>query len=168
MYCPFCHYNDTKVIDSRLAGDNLQVRRRRECIKCKSRFSTYEKQELNLPRVIKKNESRESFNEDKVKSGILKAIENRPVSIDSVEQSIKNILNNLRMRGEKEIDAKDIGLLVMQELRKLDQVAYIRFASVYHEFEGLQDFLEIINRLENDLTPEMIKTQLHLIEEEKN
>ena len=167
MHCPFCNYDDTKVVDSRLTADNLQVRRRRECLRCNSRFSTYETIELNLPRVVKKDNAREAFNLDKLKKGFYLALEKRPIASDLIEKSIDNIVKNIRSSVEKEIDSKKFGIMVMQELRKLDQVAYIRFASVYYSFEDLQAFLDVIETVEKDLTPEMNKAQMKLIEENK-
>lgn len=166
MHCPFCNFADTKVVDSRLSGNDSQVRRRRECLNCGSRWSTIESAELNLPRVIKKDNSREDFSEKKVELGILRALNKRSVDKGSIDTAIQNIINKLKALTDKEIISSQIGVLVMQELRELDQVAYIRFASVYHSFEDLQAFQDIINIIEKDLTPEMIKTQLKLIDEE--
>ena len=167
MHCPFCNFADTKVVDSRLSGNDFQVRRRRECLNCGSRWSTIESAELNLPRVIKKDNSREDFSEKKVELGILRALNKRSVDKGSIDTAIQNIINKLKTLTDKEIISSQIGVLVMQELRELDQVAYIRFASVYHSFDDLQAFQDIINIIEKDLTPEMIKTQLKLIDEEK-
>ena len=166
MHCPFCNFADTKVVDSRLSGNDSQVRRRRECLNCGSRWSTIESAELNLPRVIKKDNSREDFSEKNVELGILRALNKRSVDKDSIDTAIQNIINKLKSLTDKEIISSQIGVLVMQELRELDQVAYIRFASVYHSFDDLQAFQDIINIIEKDLTPEMIKTQLKLIDEE--
>ena len=166
MHCPFCNFADTKVVDSRLSGNDSQVRRRRECLNCGSRWSTIESAELNLPRVIKKDNSREDFSEKKVELGILRALNKRSVDKGSIDTAIQNIINKLKALTDKEIISSQIGVLVMQELRELDQVAYIRLASVYHSFDDLQAFQDIINIIEKDLTPEMKKTQLKLIEEE--
>ena len=130
-------------------------------------FSTYETIELNLPRVVKKDNAREAFNLDKLKKGFYLALEKRPIASDLIEKSIDNIVKNIRSSVEKEIDSKKIGIMVMQELRKLDQVAYIRFASVYYSFEDLQAFQDVIETVEKDLTPEMNKAQMKLIEENK-
>ena len=167
MHCPFCNFNDTKVVDSRLTVDNSRVKRRRECIKCENCWSTLETAHLNLPRVIKKDNSREDFSEKKVERGIIRALNKRSVDKDSIDIAIQNIKNKLKALTDKEIISSQIGILVMQELRELDQVAYIRFASVYHSFEDLQAFQDIISIIEKDLTPEMIKTQLKLIDDEK-
>ena len=168
MYCPFCNFDDTKVIDSRLTADNTQVKRRRECSNCGNRWSTLESADLNLPRVIKKDNSRENFSEKKVERGILRALNKRYVDKDAIDIAIQNIKNKLKAIADKEIISSQIGILVMQELRELDQVAYIRFASVYHSFEDLQAFQDIIEIIEKDLTPEMMKTQLKLIDDETN
>ena len=148
MHCPFCNADDTKVIDSRLVADWHQVRRRRECLVCHERFTTFEMAELVMPRVIKSNGVREPFNEDKLRNGIQRALEKRPVSTELIEQSINRIKSNLRATGEREIMSKIIGNLVMEELKSLDKVAYIRFASVYRSFEDIREFGEEIARLE--------------------
>ena len=167
MHCPFCNFHDTKVVDSRLTVDNSRVKRRRECPRCGNRWSTMETSDLNLPRVIKKDNSREDFSEKKVERGIIRALNKRSVDKDSIDIAIQNIKNKLKALTDKEIISSQIGILVMQELRELDQVAYIRFASVYHSFDDLQAFQDIISIIEKDLTPEMIKTQLKLIDDEK-
>ena len=166
MHCPFCNFADTKVVDSRLTVDNSQVKRRRECASCENRWSTLESADLNLPRVIKKDNSREDFSENKVERGIIRALNKRSVDKDAIDIAIQNIKNKLKAISDKEIISSQIGILVMQELKDLDQVAYIRFASVYHSFEDLQAFQDIINIIEKDLTPEMKKTQLKLIDDE--
>ncbi len=148
MHCPFCNADDTKVIDSRLVADGHQVRRRRECLVCHERFTTFEMAELVMPRVIKSYGVREPFNEDKLRNGIQRALEKRPVSTELIEQSINRIKSNLRATGEREIMSKIIGNLVMEELKQLDKVAYIRFASVYRSFEDIREFCEEIARLE--------------------
>ena len=148
MHCPFCGAHDTKVIDSRLVAEGDQVRRRRECVACGERFTTFETAELLLPRVIKSNGCREPFNEDKLRGGIQRALEKRPVSLEAVEESINRIKSKLRATGERELDSKLIGNLVMEELKSLDKVAYIRFASVYRSFEDIREFGEEIARLE--------------------
>ena len=148
MHCPFCNADETKVIDSRLVAEGHQVRRRRECVECHERFTTFESAELVMPRVIKSNGSREPFNEDKLRGGILRALEKRPVGMEAVEEAINRIESKLRATGEREVDAKLIGNLVMEELKGLDKVAYIRFASVYRSFEDIREFGEEIARLE--------------------
>ncbi|GAA3713577.1 transcriptional regulator NrdR [Oceanisphaera sediminis] len=148
MHCPFCHATETKVIDSRLVGEGLQVRRRRECNACKERFTTFESAELVMPRVIKTTGIREPFNEDKLEAGMQRALEKRPVSTEAIEQAVSRIMSQLRATGEREIKSEHIGNLVMEELKQLDKVAYIRFASVYRCFEDLRQFGEEIARLE--------------------
>jgi len=147
MHCPFCNAIDTKVIDSRLEGEGNQVRRRRECVTCEERFTTFESAELLMPRLIKQNGNREPFDEDKLRSGILKALEKRPVSLELVENSINHIKHELRATGEREVPSKLVGEKVMQELNKLDEVAYVRFASVYRSFKDLNEFREEIDRI---------------------
>ena len=150
MHCPFCNAGDTKVIDSRLVADGNQVRRRRECITCEERFTTYETAELVMPRIIKQNGNREPFDEEKLRAGLLKALEKRPVSIEKVEEAINHIKATLRATGEREIRSRDVGEQVMKELRQLDEVAFVRFASVYRSFKDLAEFRAEIDRLSND------------------
>ncbi|BBG61309.1 Transcriptional repressor NrdR [Providencia rustigianii] len=149
MHCPFCSAVDTKVIDSRLVGEGSQVRRRRQCLVCHERFTTFEVAELVMPRVIKSDEVREPFDEEKLNRGMLKALEKRPVSSDAIEQAIISIKSHLRATGEREVPSKLIGNLVMDELKKLDKVAYIRFASVYRSFEDIREFGEEIAKLQD-------------------
>jgi transcriptional repressor NrdR len=163
MLCPFCGAQDTKVIDSRLANEGAQVRRRRECLSCSERFTTYESAELNLPRVVKSDGTREPFTIDKLRRGMLHALEKRPVATDRVEDAIDRIRHKLLAQGDREIESRKLGDWVMDELHALDQVAYIRFASVYLSFEDVDAFRELIERLEKDLTPEMRRNQIPLI-----
>ncbi|GAL33104.1 transcriptional regulator NrdR [Vibrio maritimus] len=149
MHCPFCSENDTKVIDSRLVADGHQVRRRRQCLACSERFTTFETAELVMPKVIKSNGNREPFNKDKMVGGIQRALEKRPVSADSIELAISHIESQLRATGEREVPSEMIGNLVMTQLKELDKVAYIRFASVYRSFEDIREFGEEIARLED-------------------
>lgn len=149
MHCPFCSENDTKVIDSRLVADGHQVRRRRQCLACNERFTTFESAELLMPKVVKSNGNREPFNEDKMVGGIQRALEKRPVSADAIELAISLIKSKLRATGEREVPSKMIGNLVMEQLKHLDKVAYIRFASVYRSFEDIREFGEEIARLED-------------------
>ncbi|WP_370553580.1 transcriptional regulator NrdR [Edwardsiella tarda] len=148
MHCPFCSAVDTKVIDSRLVGDGSQVRRRRQCLVCNERFTTFEVAELVMPRMVKSNGVREPFNEEKLRSGMLKALEKRPVNSDDVEMAISQIKSQLRATGEREVETKMVGNLVMDALKRLDKVAYIRFASVYRSFEDVREFGEEIARLQ--------------------
>ena len=150
MFCPFCAADDTKVIDSRLVADGGQVRRRRECVSCRERFTTYEAAELVMPRVIKQSGSREPFNEEKLRDGFQRALEKRPVSVEAVEIELGQIKNQLRATGEREVDSRVVGELVMDALKRLDQVAYVRFASVYRSFEDLAEFRDAIASLEAD------------------
>ena len=147
MLCPFCSEKDTKVIDSRLVAAGEQIRRRRECIVCLERFTTFESAELVLPKLIKQNGAREPFNEDKLRNGMMRALERRPVSVDEVESSIIRIMAKLRATGERELPALDVGEHVMSELKKLDQVAFVRFASVYRRFEDVDQFTAEIKNL---------------------
>ncbi len=167
MHCPFCTHADTRVIDSRLLGEGDQIRRRRECQSCKARFTTYETAELSLPRIIKSDGRRETFSDEKLRRGILKALEKRPVAMERVENAINQVKRRIRESGEREIDSGRIGELVMDALRGLDQVAYVRFASVYRSFEDVRAFLEEIERLENELPPGLRDQQLELLQSEK-
>jgi transcriptional repressor NrdR len=166
MRCPFCAAVDTKVIDSRLAGDGAQVRRRRECVVCSERFTTYEEAELTLPRMIKSSGSREPFQESKLRTGMMKALEKRPVATERIEAAIGRIKRDLMIRGEREMSSRTVGELVMHELRELDHVAYIRYASVYLSFEDISAFQDLINRLEKEPTPEMRRHQISLLSED--
>ncbi|MFP6844947.1 MAG: transcriptional regulator NrdR [Thalassolituus sp.] len=147
MHCPFCAHPETKVIDSRLVADGEQVRRRRECIQCGERYTTFETAELVMPRIIKHDGTREPFHEEKLRSGIQRALEKRPVSVEDVEAAIVRIKHKLRAMGEREINSRVLGERVMAELRQLDQVAYVRFASVYRSFKDLDEFRAEIERL---------------------
>ncbi|WP_237067000.1 transcriptional regulator NrdR [Microbulbifer guangxiensis] len=147
MHCPFCSAEETKVVDSRLVAEGDQVRRRRECLECHERFTTFETAELLLPRVVKENGQREPFNEEKLRAGIQRAVEKRPVSTERVESAVAQIKHALQATGERELPARTIGELVMEQLRELDQVAYVRFASVYRRFEDVSEFAEEIDRL---------------------
>ncbi|MBN4069044.1 transcriptional regulator NrdR [Beggiatoa alba] len=148
MRCPFCDAQDTRVVDSRLGNGGDSIRRRRECNACSERFTTYETAALNLPRVLKHDSRREPFDEDKLRSGILRALEKRPVNVDQVEDIIHRIKHRLLTQGEREVNTKLIGSWVMQELKDLDAVAYVRFASVYHSFEDIEAFKKEIEGLE--------------------
>jgi transcriptional repressor NrdR len=147
MHCPFCGTHETKVVDSRLVAEGQQIRRRRECIQCHERFTTYETAELLMPRVIKTDGSRQPFDEDKLRAGIQRALEKRPVSIEEIEACITRIKQRLRATGERELPSREVGEAVMAELRKLDEVAYVRFASVYRSFQDIKEFREEIERL---------------------
>ncbi|MGQ3888837.1 transcriptional regulator NrdR [Legionella sp. CNM-1927-20] len=150
MYCPFCHAQETKVIDSRLVAEGAQVRRRRQCLLCHERFTTFETVELIMPVIIKRDGRREPFNIDNLRSGMQRALEKRPVSVDSIEAAIANILQDIRSRGEREIEASLVGELVMKQLYNLDHVAYVRFASVYKRFKDISDFRQAIDEMKDD------------------
>ena len=150
MFCPFCSAQETKVIDSRLVSGGEQIRRRRQCIECSERFTTFEAAELVMPKVIKRDNTREPFNEDKLVAGLTRATEKRPVSIESIHQTIAQIKSELRATGEREVKSEFIGELIMNALKKLDKVAYVRFASVYRSFEDVKEFGEEIARLSDE------------------
>ena len=164
MWCPFCNHDDTRVVDSRVTGDGMQIRRRRECAKCASRFNTYETPELIAPRVIKAGGVREAFSEDKLRNGMLRALEKRPVETREVERSIRSLLREIRGVEEAEIPSSLIGEWVMRELSHLDQVAYVRFASVYRRFEDIQAFRNEVERLEKDDPGGRDKRQISLLD----
>lgn len=156
MRCPFCLGSETKVIDSREANDGDQIRRRRECLVCKERFTTYEFAELAFPRVIKRDNTRETFNEDKLKRGMVKALEKRPVSTEKIESALSRIKRRLRALGEGEVNSEVLGDWMMDELREIDDVAYVRFASVYRSFQDVKAFEEEIKRLHEEKREEEI------------
>ena len=167
MHCPFCGKQDTKVIDSRLASEGAQVRRRRECLDCNERFTTFESAELVMPRIIKSNNAREPFDEKKLISGMMRALEKRPVVSDAVDGAISRLQHRLRASGEREIPARQLGEWVMNELRELDEVAYVRFASVYRSFEDVNAFRVEIERLESQPKAEDRKDQISLLPDEE-
>jgi transcriptional repressor NrdR len=166
MYCPFCRAEDTKVIDSRLASEGTQVRRRRECLACGERFTTFESAELVMPRIIKSNGAREPYDDKKLSGGILRSLEKRPVAAESVDAAISRIQHRLRATGEREIQSRLLGEWVMHELKELDQVAFVRFAPVYRSFEDVNEFREAIEKLEREPTAEDKKDQISLLPEE--
>jgi transcriptional repressor NrdR len=141
MKCPFCHETDNRVIDSRLSKDSNMIRRRRECNRCSRRFTTYERVEEMMPLVVKKDGRRENYDRTKIVNGLKRACEKRPVSIDTIEAVADRIERNLQERGEKEIPASVIGEALMRELHDIDQVAYVRFASVYRSFKDIGEFM---------------------------
>ena len=147
MHCPFCGHTETKVIDSRLAGEGRQIRRRRECLACAERFTTFESAELLLPVVVKSDRSREPFDENKLRAGLQKALEKRPVSRETIDDAVARICHKLRSLGEREIVSRAVGEMVMEELRHLDEVAYVRFASVYRSFQDVEAFRTEIDQL---------------------
>ena len=139
MYCPFCSETETKVIDSRLVADGHQIRRRRECSACRERFTTFEIAELVMPRIIKRDGSREPFNEDKLRNGLVRALEKRPVSVELTEKAINRLKSEIRATGEREVSSEMLGNLIMEALKKIDKVAYVRFASVYKNFKEAKE-----------------------------
>ena len=147
MHCPFCGHSETKVIDSRLAGEGRQIRRRRECLTCIERFTTFETAELLLPTVIKSDRSREPFDENKLLAGMQRALEKRPVGREAIEAAAARICHKLRSLGEREVASRSVGDMVMEELRQLDEVGYVRFASVYRSFQDLEAFRVEIDQL---------------------
>jgi transcriptional repressor NrdR len=166
MHCPFCNHADTKVIDSRLAGEGRLVRRRRECLACAERFTTFEAPELVMPHVIKRDDRREPFDEAKLRSGMVSALSKRPVSSDQIEAAIERITHRLQTMGEREVDSRYIGGLVMEELRRLDEVAYVRFASIYRSFQDVTEFQQEIERLLSQPSPLASRTQMSLLPDE--
>ena len=150
MFCPFCQAEDTKVIDSRLVADGSQIRRRRSCEVCHSRFTTFETADLALPRVIKTNGERQPFNGTKLKAGMLRALEKRPLSSEKIDALFGNILTEVRQLGEREIPSRKLGEIVMKSLKSVDQVAYVRFASVYRDFQDIEEFALEISTLSKE------------------
>ena len=148
MFCPFCQAQDTKVVDSRLVADGSQIRRRRECEVCHSRFTTFETADLALPRVIKNNGERQPFNGSKLKRGMLRALEKRPLSTEEIDTAFGKILNEIRTSGVREIKSYTVGEIMMKVLKDIDQVAYVRFASVYRNFREEKDFVQFVDRLD--------------------
>ncbi|MBW8053702.1 MAG: transcriptional regulator NrdR [Acidiferrobacterales bacterium] len=163
MRCPFCSAEDTRVVDSRLADEGDSVRRRRECNSCHERFTTYERAELRLPKIIKSDGRREPFREEKLRSGMSRALEKRPVESEAVEHVIGRIRHKLLASGEREVSSRVVGEWMMEELKELDAVAYVRFASVYRSFEDLNAFSEEVERLQNEPSPEVRRRQLKLL-----
>ncbi|MFH1412678.1 MAG: transcriptional regulator NrdR [bacterium] len=147
MKCPVCHHPDTKVIDSRTAGEGLTIRRRRECLKCNFRFSTYEEIEILDLTIIKRDGHKESYSREKIVKGLRRALEKRPITEDDFKKLINLVERDLQALKKNEIDSKKVGQILMKRLRKLDQVAYIRFASVYESFEDLKTFKRELNKL---------------------
>jgi transcriptional repressor NrdR len=162
MHCPFCQHEDTRVIDSREAEDGATIRRRRECESCGERFNTFETVEIKLPAIVKSDGRREAFDEHKLRTGVERALQKRPVASDAVDNVVREIVRQLRSVNEREVFSRLIGEWVMTSLKLLDQVAYVRFASVYRRFEDVQAFREEIEKLERDL-PELEGLQLPLL-----
>src|SRR5690606_991531 len=147
MHCPFCGHEETKVTDSRLAGGGVQVRRRRECLSCGERFTTFESPELVMPLVVKTDHRRVPFDEAKLRAGMERALEKRPVSREALDEAVSRIGHKLRSMGEREVASRVVGELVMEELHQLDEVAYVRFASVYRSFQDVEAFRQEIERM---------------------
>lgn len=150
MHCPFCGTEDTRVVDSRLVADGSQIRRRRECANCKERFTTFEVAELLMPRVEKRDGSRQPFDEHKLRAGLQRALEKRPVGVEAVEAAVSAIKRDLQSAGEREVPSRVIGEKVMEQLRRLDDVAFVRFASVYRRFQDLSEFRAELDRLDRE------------------
>ena len=163
MHCPFCGHEETKVIDSRLAGEGRQVRRRRECLGCGERWTTFESAELLMPRVVKSDDTREPFDEAKLRAGMLKALEKRPVASEAVDSAVAHVCHRLRSLGEKEVPSRLVGELVMEELRLLDEVAYVRYASVYHRFHDVDSFREQLEQLDKTRRSDPAGGQMSLL-----
>jgi transcriptional repressor NrdR len=164
MQCPFCKAPDTRVIDSRVAEDGAQVRRRRECERCSGRFTTFERAQLTMPHIIKRSGEPEPFDEGKLRRGIEHAIYKRPVSVEQVDHAIARVLRTLRASGEREVPSRLVGERVMEELRDLDHIAYVRFASIYRRFEDVNAFRDEIERLERLPSAEVRNSQLLLLD----
>lgn len=163
MHCPFCSNEETKVIDSRLAAEGRQIRRRRQCLHCNERFTTFESAELVMPRLIKNDSSRQPFDENKLRYSMVRALEKRPVSSDELEQAIGRLVHKLRTLGEREVPSRLVGDMVMEELRALDEVAYVRFASVYRRFQDITEFEEEIRRLQKISETAASREQMSLL-----
>ncbi len=148
MHCPFCETPDTRVVDSRLSAEGDKVRRRRECLRCNARFTTYEIAELLMPPVVKRDGRREPFVEEKLRAGLMRALEKRPVSAEHIDDLVLRVKNHIRANSERELSSQQIGEWVMTELRRVDPVAYVRFASVYRSFEDVNAFREEVERLQ--------------------
>ena len=163
MHCPFCAHVETKVNDSRLAAEGRQIRRRRECLACGERFTTFETPELVMPQIIKKDRTREPFDEHKLRGSFVKALEKRPVSQEAIEEAVARIDHRLRALGEREVESRLIGDLVMEELRHLDEVAYVRYASVYRHFQDIDAFRVEVDKLKQRKKREPVAGQLSLL-----
>ena len=167
MYCPFCGDQETKVVDSRLAGDGYQIRRRRECTGCAERFTTFESAEFVLPKLVKTDESREPFDEAKLRSGILKATEKRPISSEVIEELISRVIRKVQKMGEREIQSRLLGEIVIEELREIDEIAFIRYASVYRRFQDVEEFEKEIESLRDATPMEKKRTQISIFQDEE-
>ncbi|HJP39252.1 MAG: transcriptional regulator NrdR [Gammaproteobacteria bacterium] len=166
MHCPFCSHPETKVIDSRLTGEGRQVRRRRECLLCNERYTTFETAELVMPRLIKRDRAREPFDEVKLRNGMVRALEQRPVNAEAIEESITRIIHAMQTLDEREVESRLLGKLVMDELRELDEVAYVRFASVYRRFQDVTEFQDEIRRLQDKADEDCQRDQMSLLSDD--
>ena len=167
MHCPFCKAEDTRVVDSRMAEDGAQVRRRRECEKCGARFTTFEKAQLSMPQILKRDGPAEPYDEGKLRKGFDRALYKRPVAPEALDRAIENVEKKLRNSNERQVPSKRVGEWVMEELRDLDQVAYVRFASIYRQFQDANAFREEVERLLAFPSAEQRRSQLPLIAEEE-
>jgi len=167
MHCPFCKAEDTRVVDSRIVDDGSSVRRRRQCNQCSERFTTYENAQLRMPQLVKSDGRREAFSEDKLRAGIMRALEKRPVDAEAMEAAIGRLRHKLITTGEREVSSRQLGEWVMDELQELDAVAYVRFASVYRSFSDLDAFSEEVQRLRSEPSAEARRKQLKLILDNK-
>jgi transcriptional repressor NrdR len=168
MHCPFCSHPDTKVTDSRLAGEGRQIRRRRECLECGERFTTFETPELVMPQLVKRDQSREPFDEAKLRSGMVRALEKRPVASESLEAALARIIHRVQTLGERELPSRQVGEMVMEELRALDEVAYVRFASVYRSFQDVTEFQDEIRRLRDMTEADNRRDQMSLLPDDSS
>ena len=168
MFCPYCGNQETKVVDSRLAGDGYQIRRRRECLKCTERFTTFESAELVLPKLVKRDQSREPFNENKLRNGILTATEKRPISIEVIEEMISRIVMKVQKLGEREIPSRELGEIVMQELREIDGISFVRYASVYRRFQDVEEVEKEIESLRDTPSATDTRSQISIFPEEED
>jgi len=150
MRCPFCQHEETQVIDTRVSEEGDSIRRRRRCSGCDKRFTTYEKIELNMPFVVKKDGSRTEFDPSKLRASMMLALRKRPISAEAIDSAIQHITEKLLVTGEREVPSTHVGELVMRELQQLDKIAYIRFASVYRNFEDVAEFHEVIEEVAQD------------------
>lgn len=164
MQCPYCSATDTRVIDSRLAEEGTQVRRRRECERCKGRFTTFERAQLAMPNILKRSGDPVTFEEGKLQESFKRALYKRPVTQDARDHAVENVMRKLRQSTDREVASRQVGEWVMEELRDLDHVAYVRFASIYRSFEDVNAFRDEIERLQRLPTAEQRKSQMQLIE----
>lgn len=168
MRCPYCQFEDTRVIDSREGDGGESVRRRRECQSCSERYTTYERVELRLPFVVKTDGTREKFDERKLRNGFERALQKRPIEAEAIEAAVQRLMRRFSFGGEQEVETGLVGEAVMNELREMDDVAYVRFASVYRQFQDLDEFNEVVQRLKDVLPPDVQKAQLPLFKGEED